>query len=102
MGDIRNKQQKKREENYQRNVAKAGIFEDYTEFYLKRGTDVNQNWAKNKNTLGHRMAKTKYDWAGTPGKSFSDTTASQLGKGKKSAAAAKKKGKNPFTFGKKK
>jgi len=99
--DIRKGQQKRKEENYQRNVAKAGIFEDYTDFYIKRGTDTGQAWAKNKNTLGHRFAKTKYDWAGNKGQNFGSTTASQVGKGKKSAAA-KKKGKNPFTFGKKK
>jgi hypothetical protein len=42
-------------------VKKAGIFEDYTEFYIKRGTDTKQGWKKDV-TLGHRMAKTKYDW----------------------------------------
>ena len=53
----------KKEANYKRNVAKAGVFEDYTEFYTKRGTDTKQAWAKDVN-LGHRMAKTKYDWSG--------------------------------------
>merc|ERR1712025_1491936 len=96
---LRAAEQKKKDANYKRNVAKAGIFEDYTEFYLKRGTDTNQAWAKNKNTLGHRMAKTKYDWAGNKGKSFGSTTASQVGK---KAAASKKKSKIPFPFGKKK
>ena len=61
---IRKADAKKKADNYARNVAKAGIFEDYTEWYTKRGTDLNQDWAKNKNTLGHRMAKTKYDWSG--------------------------------------
>jgi hypothetical protein len=41
---------------------------------------LSQDWAKNKNTLGHRFAKTKFDWAGTAGKSFNDTTASQVKK----------------------
>jgi len=61
---IRKGDDKKKADNYARNVAKAGKFLDYTQFYLDRGTDVNENWAKNKNTLGHRMAKTKYDWSG--------------------------------------
>uniref|UniRef100_UPI0017822571 hypothetical protein n=1 Tax=Pseudomonas aeruginosa TaxID=287 RepID=UPI0017822571 len=54
----------KKKANYQRNVNKAGVFEDYTEFYIKRGTDTNADWKKKSNTLGHRMAKTKYDWSG--------------------------------------
>lgn len=53
----------KKASNYQKNVAKAGKFEDYTEFYLKRGTELNQAWKKNVN-LGHKMVKTKYDWSG--------------------------------------
>merc|ERR1712125_18010 len=53
----------KKEANYKRNVAKAGVFEDYTEFYKKRGTDIAQDWYKSV-TGGHRMAKTKYDWSG--------------------------------------
>jgi len=44
-------------------VKKAGVFEDYTEWYKKRGTDTSQAWAKTA-TNGHRMAKTKYDWSG--------------------------------------
>merc|ERR1712119_220973 len=43
---------------------KAGIFEDYTEFYKKRGTDISEAWSKSV-TKGHRMAKTKYDWSGS-------------------------------------
>jgi hypothetical protein len=39
------------------------VFEDYTEFYTKRGTAVAGSWMKLPN-LGHRMAKTKYDWSG--------------------------------------
>lgn len=60
---IRAEADKKKAANYQRNVAKAGVFEDYTEFYVKRGTDVGGNWMNLPN-LGHRMAKTKYDWSG--------------------------------------
>lgn len=60
---IRAEADKKKAANYQRNVAKAGVFEDYTEFYKKRGTEEGGNWMKLPN-LGHRMAKTKYDWSG--------------------------------------
>jgi hypothetical protein len=60
---IRKNEAKKKADNYQRNVAKAGIFEDYTEWYKKRGTDTNESWNKDINK-GHRMAKTKYDWSG--------------------------------------
>ncbi|GMI11218.1 hypothetical protein TrRE_jg11762, partial [Triparma retinervis] len=57
--------------NYQKNVAKAGKFEDYTDFYLKRGTDINGNWLKSV-TRGHKMVKTKYDWAGDGTQPLSD------------------------------
>ena len=46
---------------YQKNVAKAGKFQDYTDFYLKRGTDTGGSWLKSV-TRGHEMVKTKYDW----------------------------------------
>lgn len=61
---LRADQQKKKDENYQRNVKKAGVFIDYTDWYTKRGTDLNAAWKKSV-TLGHNMAKTKYDWSGT-------------------------------------
>lgn len=61
---IRKEQQTKKDENYQRNVKKAGIFIDYTDFYTKRGTELSGAWKKSV-TLGHNMAKTKYDWSGT-------------------------------------
>ena len=48
---------------YQQNAKKAGVYEDFTEWYKKRGTDLGQGWTKSV-TLGHRMAKTKYDWSG--------------------------------------
>jgi hypothetical protein len=51
----------KKDKSYKKNVAKAGVFEDYTAFYIKRGTDTSQGWKKSV-TLGHRMAKTKYDF----------------------------------------
>merc|ERR1719410_1780117 len=58
---LRADEQKKKEANYNRNAKKAGIFEDYTAFYTKRGTDTKQGWYKDPNR-GHRMAKTKYDF----------------------------------------
>ena len=58
---LRDAELKKKEANYQKNVKKAGVFEDYTAFYVKRGTDTKQNWYKDANR-GHRMAKTKYDF----------------------------------------
>lgn len=61
---IRKEQQKNKDENYQRNVKKAGVFIDYTEWYTKRGTDLSGAWKKSV-TLGHSMAKTKFDWSGT-------------------------------------
>ena len=54
----------KKAANYAQNVAKAGVFEDYTQFYLKRGTGENGDRMKLPNR-GHRMAKTKYDWSMT-------------------------------------
>mmetsp|Transcript_1417 Transcript_1417/g.3138 ORF Transcript_1417/g.3138 Transcript_1417/m.3138 type:complete len:164 (-) Transcript_1417:98-589(-) len=79
---FRETEAKKKRDNYERNVKKAGVFTDYTDFYLKRGTDTSQAWAKNKNTLGHTFAKTKYDWSGK----FADRRTSR-------AEAAKKGGK---------
>lgn len=63
---IRKDADAKKAANYQKNVAKAGVFIDYTDFYLKRGTKENGDWMKLPN-LGHRMAKTKYDWSGEKG-----------------------------------
>ena len=61
---LRKDQVSKKDANYNKNVKKAGVFEDYTEFYTKRGTDTKADWKKSV-TLGHRMAKTKFDWSGT-------------------------------------
>jgi len=58
---IRAAEQKKKDANYDRNAKKAGVFEDYTAFYTKRGTDTKQAWYKDPNR-GHRMAKTKYSF----------------------------------------
>ena len=85
--DLRASAVSKKKANYERNVKKAGIFEDYTEFYIKRGTDTKQEWAKDV-TKGHRMAKTKYDWDTLKEKPLWATN--PLEKKKKAAAAAKK------------
>jgi hypothetical protein len=61
---IRSKEVAKKDANYKKNVAKAGKFLGYNEFYQKRGTDLDGAWKKSV-TLGHRMAKTKYDYSGT-------------------------------------
>eukprot|EP00526_Cylindrotheca_closterium_P023492 CAMPEP_0113631394 /NCGR_PEP_ID=MMETSP0017_2-20120614/16314_1 /TAXON_ID=2856 /ORGANISM="Cylindrotheca closterium" /LENGTH=170 /DNA_ID=CAMNT_0000541901 /DNA_START=21 /DNA_END=533 /DNA_ORIENTATION=- /assembly_acc=CAM_ASM_000147 len=58
---LRNAEAAKKKANYDKNVKKAGIFIDYTDWYIKRGTDNSQKWAKSV-TKGHEMAKTKYDW----------------------------------------
>lgn len=60
---IRAKEQAKKDANYKKNVAKAGKFIDFTDWYLKRGTDLNQGWVKSV-TKGHTMVKTKYDYSG--------------------------------------
>lgn len=63
---IRSEAASKKAANYQRNVAKAGIFENYTEFYKKRGTQEGGSWMNLANN-GHKMVKTKYDWSGADG-----------------------------------
>merc|ERR1712127_215207 len=63
---VRSKDSSKKEANYKKNVAKAGKFLDYTDFYIKRGTDTGADWYKRVDG-GHRMAKTKYDFSGTQG-----------------------------------
>ncbi|GMH62431.1 hypothetical protein TrVE_jg862 [Triparma verrucosa] len=68
---VRAKEQAKKDKNYQRNVAKAGKFEDYTDFYTKRGTDTGGSWLKSV-TRGHRMVKTKYDYSGNDQPNYAD------------------------------
>ena len=50
---IRAAEAKKKADNYQRNVAKAGVFTDFTEWYAQRGTELGQGWKK-KVTLGRK------------------------------------------------
>eukprot|EP00547_Thalassionema_nitzschioides_P012729 CAMPEP_0194262010 /NCGR_PEP_ID=MMETSP0158-20130606/46315_1 /TAXON_ID=33649 /ORGANISM="Thalassionema nitzschioides, Strain L26-B" /LENGTH=160 /DNA_ID=CAMNT_0039002153 /DNA_START=270 /DNA_END=752 /DNA_ORIENTATION=+ len=66
---LRKQEAAKKAANYDRNVKKAGKFLDYTLFYKQRGTDTGSDWKKSV-TLGHRMAKTKYDWQGSSDKKF--------------------------------
>jgi len=53
----------KNDAKYSKNAAKAGKYTDFTQWYIKRGTDVTDAWAKSV-TRGHDFAKTKYDWSG--------------------------------------
>jgi hypothetical protein len=81
---IRNKESAAKDANYKKNVKKAGIFEDFTQFYLDRGTDTSQKWAKSV-TNGHRMTKMKYDFdTFKDGKKYDGgNEAVKKGKGKK-------------------
>eukprot|EP00549_Striatella_unipunctata_P024305 CAMPEP_0118684708 /NCGR_PEP_ID=MMETSP0800-20121206/6807_1 /TAXON_ID=210618 ORGANISM="Striatella unipunctata, Strain CCMP2910" /NCGR_SAMPLE_ID=MMETSP0800 /ASSEMBLY_ACC=CAM_ASM_000638 /LENGTH=148 /DNA_ID=CAMNT_0006581471 /DNA_START=57 /DNA_END=503 /DNA_ORIENTATION=- len=60
---IRAGEQAKKDANYAKNVKKAGKFQDFTVWYINRGTDKQDGWKKSV-TLGHTMAKTKFDWSG--------------------------------------
>ena len=60
---IREEDAKKKDSNYQKNVAKAGKFSDFDKFYLSRGTDEGGKWLKAP-SRGHTMVKTKYDFSG--------------------------------------
>jgi len=59
---IRAKDTKSKRDNYQKNVATAGKFSYFYDFYKNRGTDLKDTWRDVTN--GHTMAKTKYDWQG--------------------------------------
>jgi hypothetical protein len=86
---VRARDAAKKEASYKKNVQKAFKFEDFTQFYLKRGTSEGGSWLKAP-ALGHRMAKTKYDWSNTDAaklfasvKPSTPTTASKNAKPKK-------------------
>ena len=64
---LRKSEADKKKANYDKNVKKAGVFQDYTDFYTKRGTDTDDKWYKSA-TRGHTMAKTKYDFDSLEGK----------------------------------
>jgi len=78
---MRNKEQSNKDARYAK--AKANTFTVFTDWYIKRGTDVSDNWRE---TLlkGHTMVKTKYDWQADAAESF---------KKPQKAAAKKVKGK---------
>jgi hypothetical protein len=61
---VRATDQKKKEQGYQKNVAKAFKFQGFDDFYLKRGTSEGGAWLKAAGR-GHTFAKTKYDYSGT-------------------------------------
>jgi hypothetical protein len=79
---IRAADEKKKAENYQKNVQKAFKFEDFTQFYLKRGTSEGGSWLKAP-ARGHRMAKTKYDYSGAKIEDNKLPEAFKVGGGKK-------------------
>lgn len=60
---VRASDEKKKSANYQKNVSKAFKYLGFNAFYQKRGTDLDGAWKKSP-TLGHRMAKTKFDFSG--------------------------------------
>ena len=51
---VRAEEAKKKADNYNRNVAKAGVYEDFTAWYAQRGTELGQSWKK-KVTLGRKF-----------------------------------------------
>jgi hypothetical protein len=55
---IRDRDEAKKAANYDKNVKKAGKYLDFTKFYIQRGTDVNQSWAKQPGR-GHTFAKVR-------------------------------------------
>ena len=61
---VRAADQNKTDERYKRNVNKAFKFQDFDQFYLKRGTSPDGAWLKSAGR-GHTFAKTKYDFSGT-------------------------------------
>jgi hypothetical protein len=68
---IRAADESKKDSNYKKNVSKAFKFQNFDEFYLKRGTDVNGKWL-NAPGKGHTFTKTKYDYAGEGSPNMSD------------------------------
>ena len=80
---VRAQEQQKKDANYARNVNKAFKFQDYTEFYMKRGTSEGGSWLKSAGK-GHTFAKTKFDWTGkkAEAKLFESASASSIFKQK--------------------
>ena len=63
---VRAQDKKKADEKYNYNVAKAGKFTDFTQWYVQRGTSEGGSWLKSAGR-GHTFAKTKYDYSGASG-----------------------------------
>jgi hypothetical protein len=93
---VREGEKATKDKNYQKNVAKAFKFNDFTDFYLKRGTSEGGNWL-NAPGKGHTFTKTKYDYSGTgtspykDAKTFESFTSSSIFGGKKTAKKSAKK-----------
>lgn len=68
---IRSRDAAKKESNYDKNVKKAFKWNDFDEFYRKRGTEEGGSWLKAPG-LGHTFAKTKYDYSGSGNAPLSD------------------------------
>lgn len=68
---VRDQDQKKKDDTYKKNVNKAFKFQDFDQFYLKRGTAPDGAWLKAAGR-GHTFAKTKYDYSGTGKAPMSD------------------------------
>jgi hypothetical protein len=89
---IRKAEFAKKQKNYQEREKKAFKFIDFTEWYTKRGTDLDkgQAWVAAPNK-GHTMVKTKYDWSGTAdAKKFESTSAASIFGAKKAVPPKKK------------
>ena len=68
---VRAADQQKKDETYKKNVSKAFKFQDFDQFYLKRGTSEGGAWLKAAGR-GHTFAKTKYDYTGSRTAPMSD------------------------------
>ena len=93
---IRSTEKKRKDDNYTMNVKKAFKFQDFTEWYAKRGTEEAGAWLKSV-TLGHSMAKTKYDWSGTADAKMFESANIGSKKATPSKKAAPKKKVDPKT-----
>jgi hypothetical protein len=80
---VRSSDKSRVDSNYKKNVSKAGKFQDFDQFYLKRGTSEGGKWLKDAGK-GHTFAKTKYDYSGSKddSKGWGDAIGSIFGKKK--------------------
>jgi hypothetical protein len=89
---IRKAEFAKKQSKYQEKEKKAFKFIDYTEWYTKRGTELDKgSWYADINK-GHTMVKTKFDWSGKKdeAKKFESASAPSIFGGKKVVAPKKK------------